>query len=102
MPVFDQDAALVRRVGLARSATGQSRRVANFLLARRNAGDRGGCDGTDLRMVDRAMADDILTAARLVSIRHEDPTADGYGPQVEQLVADGRPRLVERPEAGRP
>jgi hypothetical protein len=104
MPVFDDDdaiAALDRLVIIAQSDTGQSRRVANFLLAWWNAGDCGGFDLTDLWMVDRAIADDILTVARLISIRHEYPTVYGYGPQFEQLVADWRPRLFDRPEAGR-
>jgi len=104
MPVFDDDdaiAALDRLVIIAQSDTGQSRRVANFLLALWNAGDCGSFDLTDLWMVDRAIADDILTVARLISIRHEYPTAYGYGPQFEQLVADWRPRLFDRPEAGR-
>jgi hypothetical protein len=49
-------------------------------------------------MVDRAVADDILTVARLISLRHEYPTAYGYGPQFEQLVADWRPRLLGGPD----
>ena len=104
MPVFDDDdaiAALDRLVIIAQSDTGQSRRVANFLLALWNAGDCGSFDLTDLWMVDRAIADDILTVARLISIRHEYPTVYGYGPQFEQLAADWRPRLFHRPEAGR-
>ena len=61
MPVFDQDAAIAaldRLVTIAQSDTGQSARVANFLLAWWNAGDCGGVDLTDLWNVDRAIADD--------------------------------------------
>jgi len=101
MPGFDQDAALDRRVTIAQSDTGQSTRVANFLLAWWNAGDCGGFDFTDLWNVDRAIADDILTVTRMIAIRHEYPSAYGYGPQCERLVADWRPRLCERPAAGR-
>ena len=104
MPVLDADDAIAARdhlVIIAQRDTGQSRRVANFLLAWRNAGDCGGVDLTDLWMVDRAIADDSLTVARLISIRHEYPTAYGYGPQFEQLVVDWRPRLFDWPEAGR-
>jgi hypothetical protein len=104
MPVFDPDPALKaldRLVAIAQSDTGQSRRVANFLLAWWNAGDCGGFDLTDLWMVDRAIADDILTVARLISLRHEYPTAYGLGPQFEQLVADWRPQLLAGPKAGR-
>lgn len=104
MPVFDQDAAIAaldRLVVVAQSDTGQSRRVANFLLARWNAGDCGGFDLTDLWMLDRAIADDILTVARLMATRHDYPTATAYGPQFAQRVADWRPRLLAGPEAGR-
>jgi hypothetical protein len=104
MTVFDQDVAIAvldRPVTTARSDTGQSRRVANFLLAGWNAGDCGGFDFTDLWNVDRAIADDILTVTRMIAIRHDYPSAYGYGPQFERLVADWRPRLFERPEAGR-
>jgi hypothetical protein len=70
MLVFDPDAALKafdRRVAIAQSDTGQSRRFANFLPAWWNAGDCGGFDLTDLWNVDRAIADDILTVARLIA-----------------------------------
>ncbi len=50
-------------------------------------------------MVDRAIADDILTVARLISLRHEYPIAYGLGPQFEQLVADWRPQLLAGPKA---
>jgi hypothetical protein len=103
MPVFDADDAIAARdhlVIIAQRDTGQSRRVANFLLAWRNAGDCGGVDLTDLWMVDRAIADDSLTVARLISIRYEYPTEYGYGPQLERLVADWRPRPFERPVTG--
>lgn len=103
MPVFDQDAAIAaldRLVVIARSDTAQSRRVANFLLAGWNAGDCGDFDVTDLWMLDRAMADDILTVARVVSRRHDYPTAYGDEPQFEQLAADRPPSLASPP--GRP
>jgi hypothetical protein len=104
MTVFDQDPALKaldRLVAIAQSDTGQSRRGANFLLEWWNAADCGSFDFTDLWMVDRAIADDILTVARLISLRHEYPTAYGLGPQFEQLVTDWRPQLLPGPKAGR-
>ena len=104
MAVLDLDAAraaLDRLLAIARSDTGQSRRVANFLLAWWNAGSCGGFDLTDLWMGDRAIADDSLAVARLIAARPEDPTTDGYRPQCAQLVADWRPCLFDRPEAGR-
>ncbi len=73
MPEFDIKealAALDRLIIIAQSDTGQSRRVANFLLAWWNAGNCGGFDLTDLWMVDRAIADDILTVTGLIAQSH--------------------------------
>lgn len=104
MPVFDQDAAIAafdRLVTIAQGDTGQASRVANFLLAWWNAGECGGFDLTHLWVVDRTIADDILAVIRLIPVRHKYPTAYGHGQQCEQLVADWRPRRLDRPEAGR-
>jgi hypothetical protein len=105
MPVLDLEpalAALNRLVAIAQSDTGQSRRVANFLLAWWNAGDCGGFDFTDLWAVDRGIAEDILTVAQLIALRHEYPGVYGLGPQFEQLVADWRPHLVAPPAGDGP
>jgi hypothetical protein len=97
MPVLDLEkslAALHRLVAIAQSDTGQSARVANFLLAWWNAADCGGFDPTDLWVLDRAIADDIFYVLQLIALRHEYPTGYGLGPQFEQLVRDWRPLLV--------
>ena len=99
MQALDLEQALDRLLAIAQIDTGKSRRVANFLLAWWNAGDCGGFDFTDLWMIDRAIADDILIVARLIATRHEYPTAYGDGPQCEQLVADWRPQLLAGPDA---
>jgi hypothetical protein len=51
-----QKAAIERLIQIAQSDTGQSRRVANFLLAWWNAEECGGFDLTDLWNVDSAIA----------------------------------------------
>ncbi|HUB10332.1 MAG TPA: hypothetical protein VMB34_00120 [Acetobacteraceae bacterium] len=104
MAVLDLDAALAaldRLVAIAESDTGQSRRVANFLLAWWNAGDCGGFDLTNLWMLDRAIAEDILTVMWLIAVKHEYPSAYGRGPQFQELVAAWRPGLVAPREADR-
>lgn len=53
--------ALERLFMVARSDTGQSKRVADFLLAWHNAGENGGWDPSDLWSLDRAIAMDIVT-----------------------------------------
>jgi hypothetical protein len=93
-------AALRRLVAIAQSDTGQSKRVANFLLAWWNAGDCGGFDLTDLWGLDRAIADDILSVIQLIALRHSYPDSYGFSPQFEQLVKDWRPQLVTASEPG--
>lgn len=61
--------ALRRLVAIAKKDHGQSRRVANFLLASWNAGTCGGFDLTDLWTVDAEIAADMVTVFALVA-RH--------------------------------
>lgn len=62
--------ALRRLLQIARRDSGQSRRVADFLLAWYNAPENGGWDPADLWAVDRGIADDIVT---VISIIHRLP-----------------------------
>lgn len=82
--------AVERLVKIALGNTGQSARVANFLLAWWNATDNGGFDFTDLWNVDLAIAQDMLRVFALIAnCRHY---ADHYGFEAEfrQLVTDWR------------
>ena len=74
--------ALERLLRIARGDTGQSRRVANFLLAWHNAEENGGWDPADLWNVDAAIADDILTVLRLVRESHRYPDALGFSDEI--------------------
>jgi hypothetical protein len=87
--------ALDRLVKIAKSDTGQSRRVADFLLAWWNAGSCGSFDLTELWAVDCEIADDMVTVFRLIADRNEYPTAYGFGPDFERIVALWRPELVK-------
>jgi hypothetical protein len=78
MTVLDIDpplAALNRLIAHAQSDTGQSKRVADFLLAWWNADDCGRSDFCDLWMLDKAIADDILAVLRLIALRQSYPDA---------------------------
>jgi hypothetical protein len=98
MPVIDtSELAPIRRlIEIARSDTGQSRRVANFLLAWWNAGDCGGFDLTDLWMVDKKIADDMLATVAFVARHHECPNSYGLQADFETLVALWRPQFLQK------
>src|SRR5262249_49030195 len=65
---------------------GQSRIVANFLLAWWNAASCGGFDLTDLWAVDTSIAEDMLAVIVLVSRQRRYPDDLGYGKQFESIV----------------
>lgn len=91
--------ALERLVAIAKSDTGQSARVANFLLAWWNAGDNGGFDFTDLWNVDQAIVDDMQTVFGLIARMRAYPDAFGFEADMRQLVTDwrsGRAKAVQR------
>ncbi|WP_043646969.1 DUF7673 family protein [Caenispirillum salinarum] len=84
-------AALGRLVRIAQSDTGQSRRVANFLLSWWNAQSCGGFDMTDLWSVDRAIADDMLVVFRMIMTFRIYPTALGHQDDFAAIVERWRP-----------
>ena len=79
-------AALERLICVAQGDTGQSRKVANFLLAWWNAGECGGFDLTDVWDVDTAIAVDMLRVFALLAACRQYPDALGYGKQFKALV----------------
>ncbi|TAN44070.1 MAG: hypothetical protein EPN26_17040 [Rhodospirillales bacterium] len=84
-----------RLIVIAKGNTGQSRSVADFLLAWWNAGSCGSFDMTTLWAVDGAITDDMVAVFRLIADRHEYPTAYGLGPDFEKIVAEWRPELLK-------
>lgn len=67
--------ALTRLVKIAQGDTGQSRRVAEFLLAWWNAGACGGFDLTNLWSVDLDIAQDMQAVFGLIANNHRYPDA---------------------------
>jgi hypothetical protein len=93
-PLQDRErAALERLIQIAQSDTGQSRRVADFLLAWWNAAECGGFDLTDVWAVDASIAEDMLTIFTLLTVHHNYPDTLGYGKQFAALVHAWRPAL---------
>jgi hypothetical protein len=77
--------ALERLLKIGRQDTGQSRRVASFLLAWHNAEENGGWDPVDLWNVDDAIADDMLAVLRLVRESHSYPDALGFADEIQAV-----------------
>lgn len=90
----NERAALERLIEHAQRESGQSRRVADFLLAWWNAGRCGGFDLTSLWAVDEAIAVDMAIVFSLVTRANSYPDTLGYGPQFEEIVRAWRPELV--------
>ena len=89
-------AALERLIQVAQGNTGQSRIVANFLLAWWNAGECGGFDLTDVWGVDPLIAVDMLRVFALLAGCHQYPDTMGYGKHLEAIVRVWRPAAEAR------
>lgn len=89
--------ALLRLIEVARHDTGQSKRVADFLLAWWDAEQCGGFDLTDLWSVDQEIADDMMTVLQMIRALRSYPDSLGAGlkAEFEGLVRLCRPKLLE-------
>lgn len=74
----EEQAALERLIAIAKGDTGQSRRVADFLLAWWNAGDCESFDLTNLWNVDTAILSDLTTVFAMIGRLHCYPDTLGY------------------------
>lgn len=85
--------ALERLIAHAKSDTGQSRRVADFLLAWWNSGTCGGFDLTSLWAVDDAIAKDMTTVFGLIARVNKYPDSLGYEQDFKAIITEWRPEL---------
>jgi hypothetical protein len=83
--------ALRRLVAIAGTDTGQSRCVADVLLAWHNARAGGGVDPTQLWRVAPPIRDHMLAVLQLIAHGRDDPTAYGHGEAFTALVQRWRP-----------
>lgn len=90
----NEKAALERLIEIARRDTGQSRRVADFLLAWWNAGQCGGFDLTTAWGVDDAIAADMVTVFGLIVRVNKYPDTLGYEAEFNAIVREWRPELI--------
>ena len=84
-------AALARLIDIAQGDSGQSRIVADFLLAWWNAEECGGFALTDVWGVDTSIAVDMLRVFALLASCHQYPDTIGYGQHFEAIVRAWRP-----------
>ena len=77
--------ALGRLCEVAKRDTGQSRRVANFLLAWHNAPENGGWDPVDLWNLDTDLAQDVLTVLTLALQSGKYPGDLGFEPEMQAI-----------------
>jgi hypothetical protein len=78
-------AACERLMQIARLDTGQSRRVANFLLASHNAEKNGGWDAVDLRNIDDAIARRDAVILGMVRKSHSYPDDLGFADKIQAV-----------------
>ncbi|KVW81386.1 hypothetical protein [Burkholderia ubonensis] len=86
--------ALDHLIQIAQGDTGQSRRVADFLLAWWNAGECGAFDLTTAWGVDDVIAEDMVTVFRLIMRARSYPDALGYRKPFDAIVRAWRPELI--------
>ncbi|MDI4667161.1 MULTISPECIES: DUF7673 family protein [Xanthobacter] len=89
-------AGFERLFTIARSDTGQSRRVAGFVLAWWNAIDLGGFDIADLFAVDNAIAHDMATVFAYVAGRPVAEYPEAYRTEIEDVIRQWRPDVGAR------
>lgn len=89
----EEIAALERLIRIAQGNAGQSRRVADFLLAWWNAGSCGAFDLTTLWGVDTGIARDMVTVFGLIARVNQYPDSLGYEQPFKRIVRMWRPEL---------
>lgn len=86
--------ALERLIGHAKRDSGQSRRVADFLLAWWNAGQCGGFDFTAMWSCDESIVADMIAVLGFVGRNNIYPDTLGFEADFDAIVREWRPELV--------
>jgi hypothetical protein len=86
--------ALQRLIGHAQRDTGQSRRVADFLLAWWNPGQCGGFDLTTMWGCDEKIVEDMIVVFAYVGRNNRYPDTLGFERDFEGIVRAWRPELL--------
>ena len=78
-------AAVARLLAIAKTNSGQARRVADFLLAWHNAEENGGWDPVDLWQLDSGIAQDILLVTTFIAVERKYPDDLGFAPEIAEV-----------------
>ena len=87
--------ALLRLLEVAYRDTGQSRRVAAFLLAWWNADTCGGFDLTDMWGLDLSLRNDIVRVFQFIAFDQHYPDSLGWRHEFGTVLRRWRPHLLE-------
>ena len=90
----NEEAALRRLIEIAKRDTGQSRRVADFLLAWWTASQCGGFDLADLFAVDYAIAANMITVSAAIARLRNYPDTLGFRKDFEAILRCWRREVV--------
>lgn len=82
--------SLEQLLAAARNDTGQSGRVADFLLSWWSAADCGGWDPTTLWSLDQELADAIMVVLGYIHRARRYPDSLGFGEEFEALIRHWR------------
>jgi hypothetical protein len=77
-------------INIAKSDTGQSGRVANFVLAWWNADRQGGFNLVDLWMLDSDIISDMTKVFGLIARSHSFPDAWGFESDIHTIISEWR------------
>ncbi len=88
--------AFERLLDLARSDTGQARRVADFILAWWNAGELGGFDLAEVFAVDMAIGRDMAQVFAWLASRTSAEYPESYSADITEIIRRWRPEIAAR------
>ena|SRR5271155_1218321 len=92
-------AAVARLLVIAKTNSGQARRVADFLLGWHNAEENGGWNPVDLWQLDTRIAQDILLVTALIAVEISIPTTSALPPRSQTFGNCGEETWLSRPDS---
>jgi hypothetical protein len=92
-------ATVARLLAIAKTNSGQARRVADFLLAWHNAEENGGWNPVDLWQLDTGIAQDIILVTAFIAVEPKYPDDLGFAPEIAVVWKLWRGNRVVSPDS---